>query len=376
MHRFTNHLFVFLVAVATISFAYCTDDIDPDDTNEPENLTVEVLSIDLETFEVVIQAAALNTVNYRLYIGDAENYEEENTTGLFIYTFPEAGNYDFSIRAYGASGRYIKDSRQVSITQGQDPDPVPLNRGYSTPLQYSGYTLVWNDEFSGTAVNEEFWSYDIGDGCPNNCGWGNNELEYYRAENASVGNDVLTIEARRESFGGKEYTSAKLKTSGKKSFQYGRIDIRALLPQGKGIWPALWMLGDNISSVGWPQCGEIDIMEMVGGDNTDNEVHGTLHWDNNGHIYTGDGYSLPDSIFADSYHVFSIIWDVSKISWLVNDHQFYSLAIDDLAMSEFHQDFWFIFNVAVGGNWPGSPNSSTVFPQQMKVDYVRVFQEE
>ena len=375
MHRFNNHILVFLVAVATLSFAYCTEDIEPVNT-EPENLTVEVLSIDLATFEVVLQATAENTVHFQFFIGDAENYKEENSTGLFFYSFPSAGDYDVSIRAYGESGRYIRQSRQISIALEQEPDPVPLNRGYSTPLQYSGYTLVWNDEFSGNALNDQFWSFDIGDGCPNNCGWGNNELEYYRAENASVGNDVLTIEAKEQVFGGKDYTSAKIKTSGKMSFQYGRIDIRALLPQGQGIWPALWMLGDNISTVGWPQCGEIDIMEMVGGDNTDNEVHGTLHWDDGGHIYAGDGYALSDSIFADSYHVFSIIWDPSKITWFVNDHQFYSLAIDDPEMSEFHQGFWFIFNVAVGGNWPGSPNSTTVFPQQMKVDYVRVFQEE
>jgi beta-glucanase (GH16 family) len=135
------------------------------------------------------------------------------------------------------------------------------------------------------------------------------------------------------------------------------------------------MLGNNISSVGWPECGEIDIMELVGGTNGDNKTHGTIHWDNAGeHAQAGAGYSLPTGKFADEYHVFSIIWDDSQIKWMMNDIEFYSVSIASDGMDEFHQNFFFIINVAVGGNWPGNPDSTTIFPQQMKVDYIRVFQ--
>ena len=242
-------------------------------------------------------------------------------------------------------------------------------------MQYEGYSLVWNDEFNDTGINSNHWVFETGDGCPNLCGWGNNELEYYRTQNAWVGEEVLTLEARKENFGGRNYTSARLKTQGKKSFKYGRIDIRALLPKGQGIWPALWMLGNDISNIGWPKCGEIDIMEMVGGQGKDNQVHGTLHWDNgSGHASYGQSYTLPSGIFAGAYRVFTLIWTETSMKWYVDDQIFNTVDITDPSMSEFHQPFFFILNVAVGGNWPGSPDATTVFPQQMKVDYIRVFQ--
>ena len=149
------------------------------------------------------------------------------------------------------------------------------------------------------------------------------------------------------------------------------------MPKGQGIWPALWMLGNNINSAGWPECGEIDIMEMIGGIGKDNITHGTIHWGVDGnHASSGGKYSLQSGIMADEYHVFSIIWDESSIVWLMNDQKFYTVSIAPASMSEFHQQFFFIMNLAVGGNWPGSPDSSTVFPQKMKVDYVRVFQKQ
>ena len=134
------------------------------------------------------------------------------------------------------------------------------------------------------------------------------------------------------------------------------------------------MLGNNITSVGWPACGEIDIMEMIGGSDREKTVHGTLHWDNGGHINTGGSYTLSSGTFASQYHVFSIIWDETSIKWFVNNSQYYEINITPAHMTEFHQNFFLIFNVAVGGNWPGSPDATTVFPQQMKVDYIRVFQ--
>lgn len=253
-------------------------------------------------------------------------------------------------------------------------DDVPSSEaGYSTPESYAGYTLVWQDEFNGTAIDLNNWTYDIGRGSN---GWGNNELEYYtdRPQNSFISEGKLVIEAKKEDFSGAQYTSARLKTQGLHSFKFGRIDIRAKLPYGKGIWPALWMLGDNITSAGWPKCGEIDIMEIIG--SLPATLHGTVHWDNNGSYASyGKSTTLPACTFADEYHVFSIIWNDQSIKWLLDDVQFNVVDITPAALSEFKNNFFFIFNVAVGGNWPGSPDATTIFPQQMKVDYVRVFQE-
>jgi beta-glucanase (GH16 family) len=207
-------------------------------------------------------------------------------------------------------------------------------------------------------------------------GWGNNELQYYtnNTTNAMVNNGLLTITALKESYGGRQYTSARITTQNKFTFKYGRVEARIKLPYGQGIWPAFWMLGANFSSVGWPTCGEVDIMEMVGGTGKDNRVYSTLHWDNGGHQEYGSSYSLSPGIFADDFHVFSIEWDENKIRSYVDGNPFFVIDITPAFLSEFHQNFFLIMNVAVGGNWPGSPNASTVFPQTMQVDYVRVYQ--
>ncbi len=350
----------------------CESEEVPDNT-EPENLQVEVTEDPETSGKVLIEASAENTVEYQLRIGKSEEPAKTNTSGSFEYTFERSGLFNIEVRAYGSSGRYLRQEipYQVIIEE----DSVSVGEGYSTPLSYDEYDLVWHDEFEGERLNPDYWVFETGDGCPNLCGWGNNELQYYRQENARVADGVLTIEARREDFGGKRYTSTRIKTEGKQSFKYGRIDIRALLPEGQGIWPALWMLGNDIQTVGWPRCGEIDIMEMIGGNGRENQVHGTLHWDSNGHASAGGRYTKSSGIFADEYHVFSIIWDETSIKWFVNDIEFHEINITPAHMTEFHQEFFFIFNVAVGGNWPGNPDETTTFPQQMKVDYVRVFQE-
>jgi beta-glucanase (GH16 family) len=240
-------------------------------------------------------------------------------------------------------------------------------------------TLVWQDDFEANDINADNWSFEIGDGCPNLCGWGNAELQYYTDDNASIVEGHLVIEAKKENRGSRSYTSSRMISKNKQSFQYGRIDIRANLPYGQGIWPALWMLGDNINQVGWPACGEIDIMELIGGDASgrDNTIHGTAHWQDDGFKADyGSAYSLSDGIFNDEFHVFSLVWTENQIQWLVDDHIFHQMAITDPLLSEFRKSFFFIFNIAVGGSWPGSPTISTVFPQYMIVDYIRVFQAE
>jgi len=248
------------------------------------------------------------------------------------------------------------------------------NTGYSTPSDYPGMTLVWSDEFNPKTLNTSNWTYETGGG-----GWGNNELEYYttNSKNLFLTGGYLVIEARAEIVGTNNYTSARIKTQNKKTFTYGRMDIRAKLPKGQGLWPAIWMLGNNITQqgYGWPACGEIDIMEFLGNDLK--KVYGTVHWGVAGgsHSYIGGNYSLTTGDFNSSFHVFSLQWDDTGMTFLVDDEPFYSASKTDIGSNyPFDKPFFFIMNVAVGGNWPGNPNLSTVFPQRMIVDYVRVFQ--
>ncbi|HET7896311.1 MAG TPA: glycoside hydrolase family 16 protein, partial [Flavisolibacter sp.] len=252
---------------------------------------------------------------------------------------------------------------------------VTDNAGYTTPIVYPGYTLAWQDEFSGSALDGGVWNYETGNGSG---GWGNNELEYYTnsPKNVFVSNGNLIIEARKESIGGFNYSSARITTQNKKSFTYGRIDIRAKLPKGKGIWPALWMLGNNIGSVGWPACGEIDIMELLGHEPA--KMYGTLHYGASSatHGSKGSSYTLPTGIFYDRFHVYSMEWKQDQIKLFVDDNLFLTVNKSDLGTAPypFNAPFFFIFNVAVGGNWPGNPDGTTTYPQRMIVDYVRVFQ--
>ena len=341
-------------------------------TLDPTDLTVEIINIDDGSGRVEILAKANNTIEYQFRSGDNITTEPlSNVTGVFSYKYNSAGIYLLEVRAYGESGRYLKNTTQITVeVDGGTIDPED---GYTTPLNYDGMTRIWEDEFNGNTLNASDWTHEIGNG---NNGWGNNELQYYRAENTTVGDGLLTIEAKKETFEGRNYTSSRLITKDKVEFKYGRIDIRARLPKGQGIWPALWMLGANIDQASWPGCGEIDIMEMVGGRGGDNTTHGTIHWDNNGQYANyGDAYTLLNGIFNDEFHVFTIKWSSSTIIWYVDDNEFVRVDITPAGLSEFHQDNFFIFNVAVGGNWPGSPDATTAFPQTMVVDYVRVFQD-
>jgi beta-glucanase (GH16 family) len=246
--------------------------------------------------------------------------------------------------------------------------------GYETPTSYPGYKMVWSDEFSGNQVNSNYWTAEVGNG---NNGWGNNELEYYRdsPHNIFVSDGHLIIEARKESYGGYDYTSARIKTEGKYSFTYGRVDIRAKLPKGQGIWPALWMLGSNISSVGWPACGETDIMELIG--SQPSVVHGTLHWASTSGSDTYKSATYNGGDFSQRFHVFSILWAQDTMKLYVDDHLYLTGTKTDVGAASypFNANQFFIFNVAVGGGFPGNPDSSTAFPQRMFVDYVRVFQQ-
>lgn len=233
-------------------------------------------------------------------------------------------------------------------------------------------TLVWSDEFNGSSINTANWGFDLGGG-----GWGNNELENYtsRPENARISNGMLVIETRRENFGGNAYTSARMKTQGKQSFGINTwVEARIDAPQGQGIWPAFWMLGNSISTVGWPSCGEIDIMEIQGQNPFRN--FGTIHWADPGgnHVSFGGIFNSSSSLSA-GFHTYAISRTSTSIKWYVDRVQYAEANISGgiNSTSEFQGPFFILLNVAVGGNFVGSPDGSTVFPQQMQVDWVRVW---
>lgn len=241
------------------------------------------------------------------------------------------------------------------------------------------WRLIWQDEFDGTAgqsPNNTNWTFDIGTG---NNGWGNQELQYYtdRPENISLdGEGNLVIAAKRESFGGMPFTSARIKTQGLFEQTYGRFEARMKLPYGPGIWPAFWLLGSDIETVGWPNCGEIDIMELRG--QQPNLIAGTVH---------GPGYSGGNSIsksfgfeqkrFDTDFHLFAVEWGVNYLRFYVDDILYQEIKPKNLSGRwVFDKPFFIILNVAVGGNYVGFPTSQTPFPQKMIIDYVRVYKAE
>src|SRR5258708_3918275 len=244
------------------------------------------------------------------------------------------------------------------------------------------WSLVWSDEFdgpSGSAVDSSKWSFDIGGN-----GWGNNELETYtnRTVNAHVDGGLLVIKTLKETLTGpdgrtRDYTSSRLLTRNKFTQAYGRFEARLKIPYGQGIWPAFWMLGDNIGTAGWPTCGEIDIMENIGKEPS--IVHGTFHGPGySGANGIGAAYSLSSGQkFSDDFHTFAVEWEPNVMRFYVDGLLYKTRTPSDLPAGKawvFDHPFFIILNVAVGGYWPGYPDTTTVFPQQMLVDYVRVYQ--
>jgi len=245
-----------------------------------------------------------------------------------------------------------------------------------------GWTLAWSDEFNapdGSPVDSSKWVLEIGGN-----GWGNQELEYYtpRRENAFQQDGHLVIKVLQEKYTGqdnvsRDYTSARLKTLGKFSQKYGRFEARIKIPKGQGIWPAFWMMGDDIGKAGWPKCGEIDVMENIGKEPA--LVHGTIH----GPGYSGDkgpgaSFGLPGDVrFADDFHLYAVEWGPKFIRFYVDEHLYATRTPADLpkgAKWVYDHPFFMLLNVAVGGGWPGNPDDTTVFPQTMLVDYVRAYQ--
>jgi beta-glucanase (GH16 family) len=229
--------------------------------------------------------------------------------------------------------------------------------------------LVWEENFNGKYLNEEVWNIELGDGCPN-CGWGNNERQLYTDENHKIVNGNLVITAKTE---GEKYTSTRITTKAKKEFQYGYFEARAKLPVGHGIWPAFWMLGSNIDKVGWPQCGEIDILEYVGRE--PDIIFTSLHTqDSHGNTINTKKTRLED--IEEGYHIYAMDWSKDKIDFFVDNNLVYTFNPENKteAIWPYNQPFYFIVNLAIGGSFGGPDVDDSIFPQDFSVDYIRVYQ--
>ena len=236
--------------------------------------------------------------------------------------------------------------------------------------QQNDKKLVWQEEFNNRTLDEKVWNFELGNGCPNICGWGNNEKQIYTNTNHLIKDGNLMITVKKE---GDAYTSTRITTANKKEFQYGRMEVRAKIPTGKGIWPAFWMLGSNISKVGWPKCGEIDILEYVGRE--PNTIFTTLHTqDSHGNSVNTKKTEIKD--IEEGFHIYAIDWTKDKIEFLVDNQSVYvfSPEVKNENTWPYNQPFYFIINVAVGGNFGGHDIDNNIFPQQFVIDYIRVYQ--
>ncbi|MEM6782625.1 MAG: glycoside hydrolase family 16 protein [Bacteroidota bacterium] len=246
----------------------------------------------------------------------------------------------------------------------------------------AGWSLVWSDEFDGTEVDESKWEFQLGDGCPDLCGWGNAELQFYTRESSVVSDGTLKITANQNVVDGDtSYTSSRLRTLGNGDWTYGRFEVRAKLPIGQGMWPAIWLLFSEDTYGGWAASGEIDIMEAVG--DKPEEIFGTIHYGGAfpQNVFKGQELKLAAGTFQDDYFVFTVEWEEGVIRWYVNNVLYQTLTSDDWfttgsdnPTAPFDHPFHMILNVAVGGNLPGAPDATTQFPQTMEIDYVRVYE--
>ena len=271
--------------------------------------------------------------------------------------------------AASSSSKTIESSSSSETVSSSSSETTSSNSA-EPAAQY-----LWHDEFDGESIDLNKWTFDIGTGAS---GWGNNEWEYYtdRKENAYVKDGILHIRAQKEDYEGQKYTSARMLTKGKFAFKYGTVEARIALPTGNGIWPAFWMLGENFDTVGWPACGEIDIIEAV---NTENKIYGTNHWANGSEYATygnntGNYRNQKFDLDITQFHTYKFTWDEKYIRMFVDDFMYHEILIENNEgdTEEFHKPFFFLLNVAVAGNWPGFEVDDSQFPNEMLVDYIRV----
>lgn len=303
---------------------------------------------------VVVSTDSSGNVNFTATATNASSFDfdfgngviQTVPSGAVTYKYATTGSYTVNVVASGTGGQVKSSSAVVTVAVKQ--------------------SLVWSDEFNTPgAPDPSKWTYNTGAG-----GWGNNELEYYtsRSSNVIVSNGTLKIIANKESYMGSAYTSARMLTQGLYSFQYGRIDIMAKLPASTGTWPGIWMLGSDITTVPWPGCGEIDIMEQSG--SAKNTIYGTLHYPTE-KSPNGDGGTTTLTTASTAFHKYSSIWTAANIQLLVDDVVYYTLPNN--SSIPFNQGFFIILNVAMGGNFGGTVDPAFT-TDQMEIDYIRVYQ--
>ncbi|MFY7963370.1 MAG: family 16 glycosylhydrolase [Chitinophagaceae bacterium] len=321
----------------------CQKDSNNNNIVSPTNLTLTAIVAADSSGQVNFTANAANATSYEFDFGNG--ITEASISGLVTYRYQIANDYTVKVIAKNAGSNTISKSIQIKVVLTK---------------------AVWSDEFDYVgAPNPNKWTYDIG----NNNGWGNGEKQYYTAnpQNVKVENGVLKITAIKENYNGFSYTSARIKSQGKFDFKYGKVEVRAKLPVGGGTWPAIWMLGSNITSVGWPSCGEIDIMEHVGNDL--NKIHGTLHYPAR---FGGNGNSGTIMITnaTTAFHKYSVDWSATSIRFYVDDQLFHTVANSNAI--PFNHDFFMILNCAMGGAFGGNidPNFAT---SALEIDYIRVY---
>jgi hypothetical protein len=305
------------------------------------------------------QVTAKNAVKYGFKFAGGE--EIMSTTGSMEFTSTEQGAKEFNITvyAYSLTNHKISTSKNVII--------------YVTPDLFSN--LIFSDEFDVNGVPDNTkWGFDIGTGCPNLCGWGNNEAQYYtsRTDNVNVKDGILTITAKKENYMGSSYTSTKILTKGKFDFTYGKVEVRAKLPKGKGTWPAIWMLGANIDEVGWPACGEIDIMEHFG--KSQGTVSSAMHTPSSHGATVNYGDQFLEDVSTE-FHIYVVEWTEEEIVFKVDDveHYRYNPSVKNDSTWPYNKDQYLIMNIAMGGT-AGGPIDANFTESSMEIDYIRVYQ--
>ena len=316
----------------------------------PTNLVITAVPTTDGSGKVAFTATADNAISYAFEFGNGDIKTVAVGSINFQYSVVGTNTYTITVTATSSAGLTLKNSTQVTITT---KEVAP--------------TLLWSEEFNTDgAPDSTKWGYDIGKG---DWGWGNNELEYYtnRRENSIVQGGVLKVTALKENFSGSGYTSARLITKEKFAFTYGKVEIRAKLPAGVGTWPATWMLGSDNTTVGWPKCGEIDIMEHLG--RTLNTIYGTLHYPGRSGG-NADGTTTVIANATTEFHIYSMDWSAAAIKLYV-DGVLYHTTINSAGIP-FNHDFFFIVNMALGGNF-GGPLDPAFTKATMEVDYIRVY---
>ncbi len=318
----------------------------PSGTTAPSNLTIAATVATDNSGNVSFTATAQNATRYEYDFGNG--VFQTSINGAISYRYPTSGNYTVKVTAKNSGTQSISASTNIVVNVAQ--------------------SLIWSDEFDAPgAPNSSRWTYDLGNGSD---GWGNQELQYYtnRAENVIVEGGLLKIKAIRENYNGSTFTSARLKTQGKFDFKYGKVEVRAKVPAGVGTWAAAWALGSNITTAGWPACGELDIMEHLGRE--ENKVYGTLHYPgHSGGNANGNTRIIQNA--TSEFHIYSTEWTASSIKILVD-----GLLIHEVPNSSaipFNHNFFLILNLAMGGNF-GGPVAASVNGGTLEVDYVRVYQ--